>query len=139
QLMFQKVRAAPLRGWALMLQYILDHSDKQMTLKEINDFLESKTSGVDRSSIYRNLESFKKLEIIREIKAKGVKKQFQYIFDQKIHDYFICKSCGKLVRGKRHLFIKIETALKAVPEFSDTGLSIVFYGHCPSCKKTKKR
>jgi Fe2+ or Zn2+ uptake regulation protein len=76
-------RITPARS--LMLQYILDRSSEQISLKEIHAFLVKKMPGIDRSSIYRNLESFKKLNIIKEIKIRGAGKQFQYIFDRKIH------------------------------------------------------
>ena len=56
-----KMRITPARR--ILLQYILDSATKQLSLKEIQAFLEKKLPGVDRSSIYRNLETFKKLDL----------------------------------------------------------------------------
>jgi Fe2+ or Zn2+ uptake regulation protein len=128
-----EMRITPARR--LMLQHILDNSSKQVSLKDIHDFMEKNMPGVDRSSIYRNLEAFKKLDIIQELNLPNVGKRFQYIFDRRVHDYFICKACGKLNRGNKEFFEKIEAALKAVHGFSKANLSAVFYGYCSACAK----
>lgn len=132
-----EMRITPARR--LMLQYVLDNSSKQLSLKEIHDFMAENMPGVDRSSIYRNLEAFKKLDIIQELNLPTVGKRFQYIFDRRVHDYFICKSCGRLHRGNKELFEKIDAALKDVHGFSKANLSIVFYGHCSGCAKKTTR
>lgn len=128
-----EMRITPARR--LMLQYILDNGSRQLSLKEIQDFMERSMPGVDRSSIYRNIEAFKKLDILQELSLPGVGKRFQYIFDRRVHDYFICKSCGKLTRGNKALFEKIDAALKEVHGFSKANLSVIFYGRCSGCAK----
>jgi len=126
-----KMRITPARR--LLLQYILDNHAKQLSLKDIQTYLEKKLVGVDRSSIYRNLETLKKLDIIQELSLPRLGKRFQYIFDRKVHHFYICKSCGKSHRGNKELFEKIEEALKDVHGFSKANLSIVFYGYCAKC------
>ena len=132
-----KMRITPARR--ILLQYILDNPTKQLSLKEIQTFLEKKLSGVDRSSIYRNLETFKRLDIIQELNLPTLGKRIQYIFDRKVHHFYICKSCGKSHRGNEVLFNKIEEALKDVHGFSKANLSIVFYGYCAKCVSVSLR
>src|SRR6185437_9338900 len=79
----------------LLLQFILDHTSEQVSLKDVYEFMDASQTGVDRSSIYRNLEAFKRLDIIQELNLPTVGKRFQYVFDRKVHHYYICKSCGK--------------------------------------------
>jgi Fur family transcriptional regulator, ferric uptake regulator len=117
----------------LLLQFILDNKSRQIAPKEIQDFVESEMTGMDRSSVWRNLELFKKLDIIQELNLPNVGKRFQYILDKKVHHFYICKSCGKANRGNQELFAKIETALKDVHGFSKANLSLVFYGYCSRC------
>lgn len=120
-------------GRRLLLQFILDNKSRQISLKEVTDFLEKNMSGVDRSSIYRNLETFQKLDIIQELNLPKIGKRYQYVLDRKVHHFYICKACGKANRGNKELFKKIETALKDVHGFSKANLSIVFYGYCSKC------
>ena len=126
-----KMRVTPARR--ILLQYILDNKSRQLSLKDVQDFLEDKLQGVDRSSIYRNLEIFKKLDIIQELNLPNVGKRFQFVFDRKVHHFYICKSCGKSNQGNTELFHKIEAALKDIHGFSKANLSVIFYGYCAKC------
>ncbi len=126
-----KMRITP--GRRVLLQFILDNHSRHMSLKQIHDFMDKNMPGVDRSSIYRNLEAFKKMHIIRELSLPNVGKRFQFVFDRQVHHYFICKACGKLNRGNEKLFRNIESALGGVPGFSKANLSVVFYGNCGKC------
>ncbi|MBI2606471.1 MAG: transcriptional repressor [Deltaproteobacteria bacterium] len=130
----QKLRITPARR--LLLQFILNRKATQISLPEIYAYIERHLPGVDRSSVYRNLELFKKLEILHELKLPRVGKRFQYIFDREVHHYFICKACGKLNKGGDALFRRIETALAAVHGFHKANLSVVFYGNCKKCPRS---
>ncbi|MBI4404187.1 MAG: transcriptional repressor [Deltaproteobacteria bacterium] len=130
------MRITPARR--LLLQYILDNQSSGISLRNIYAYMNERLPGIDRSSIYRNLENLKHIEIIQELNLPTVGKQFQYIFDKKVHHYYICKSCGKLNKGNKTLFEKIESALKEVHGFKKANLSVIFYGHCASCSKKKK-
>lgn len=126
-----KMRITPARR--LLLQYILDNKSRQISIQEIQDFVDQKMMGVDRSSIYRNLDAFQKLDILQELNLPGVGKRYQYVLDRKVHHFYICKVCGKANRGNQELFNRIEAALKEVHDFSKANLSAVFYGLCAKC------
>jgi Fur family transcriptional regulator, ferric uptake regulator len=128
-----KMRITPLRR--ILIQFILDNQGKQISPKEIQDYLVSRLSQIDRTSLYRNIEMLKKLDIIRELKIPNIGKRFQYVFDRQVHHYYICKACGKLKTGNHSLFGNIEKALKRVPGFRKANLAAVFYGYCPKCPK----
>lgn len=116
----------------LLLQFIIDNGSRQISLRDIYEYMDSKLTNADRSSIYRNLEVFKKLDIIQELDLPSGK-VFQYIIDRKIRHFYICKSCGKSNRGNEKLFQKIEKALMDIHGFSKAKLSMVFYGYCSKC------
>ena len=122
-------------GRRLLLQFILDNSARRITLAEIHAYLDAQESGMDRASVYRNLQTLKKLEVILELKLPGVGKCFQYVLDRKVHHFYICKVCGKAKSGDRALFERIEAALKDIHGFAKANLSAVFYGTCARCAK----
>ena len=131
------MRITPARR--LLLQYILDNKNRQISISEIQDFLDKNLTGVDRSSVYRNLATFQELGIIQELNLPKVGKRFQYVLDRKVHHFYICKSCGKSNKGNEELFQKIESALKDVHGFAKANLSLVFYGVCSKCGQEKKK
>lgn len=126
-----KMRITPARR--LLLQFILDNKSRRISMQEVQAYLDQHLKGVDRSSIYRNLDALQKLDIIQELNLPGSGKRFQYIFDRKVHHFYICKACGKANRGNEELFRKISNALKEVQGFSRANLSVVFYGYCAKC------
>jgi len=121
-----------------LLQFILDNKFRQISVQDIQDFLDKQIMGVDRSSLYRNLETLQRLDIIQELHLPNVGKRYQYVLDRKVHHFYICKGCGKASRGNEELFSKIETALKDIHGFSKANLSVVFYGYCAKCENGKR-
>jgi Fur family transcriptional regulator, ferric uptake regulator len=129
-----QMRITPARR--MLLQFILDRKSERISLKEIYSFMDTHLKGVDRSSIYRNIETFKKLDIIQELNLPNIGKRFQYVFDRKVHHFYICKACGQASEGKAELFRKIEKALKDIHGFSKANLSVIFYGYCARCSSS---
>ena len=123
----------------VLLQFILDNKTRHLSFKEIQRFMNKRVQGIDRSSIYRNLETFKKLDILQELNFPKIGKRFQYVIGRKVHHFYICKACGKSNRGNIELFRKIESALKEIHGFSKANLSAIFYGYCSKCSSNVNR
>jgi Fe2+ or Zn2+ uptake regulation protein len=120
-------------GRRVLLQFILDNSAHRVTLAEIHAYLDRQRHRIDRASVYRNLQTLKKLEVIQELKLPGVGRCFQYVLDRKVHHFYICKVCGKAKSGDRALFESIDSVLRDIHGFAKSNLSIVFYGTCARC------
>jgi Fur family ferric uptake transcriptional regulator len=130
------LRASGMRitsGRRLLLQFVLDNKARRITLAEIHAFVDAQPRPIDRASVYRNIEAFKRLGILQELRLPDVGKCFQYVLDRKVHHFYICKVCGKAKPGDRLLFERIEAALKEIHGFSKANLSAVFYGTCAKC------
>jgi Fur family ferric uptake transcriptional regulator len=120
---------------ATLIQFFLDNQNRHVPLKELQDYLNKELPDIDRTTIYRNIEKFIGLGVIQELDLPTKGKVYQYVFDKKVHHYYICKSCGKTNKGNQELFEKIEKALKDIHDFSKANLSILFYGLCSKCEK----
>lgn len=125
-------------GRRMLLQFVLDNSARRITLSEIHDYL-GRRHRIDRASVYRNLQTLKKLEVIQELKLPGVGRCFQYILDRKVHHFYICKVCGKAKSGDRSLFERIESALEDLHGFANSNLSVTFYGTCARCRAPARK
>jgi Fur family ferric uptake transcriptional regulator len=117
----------------LLIQFFLDNHNRHIPLREIHDYLYHQIPEVDRTTVYRNIEKFISLGLIQELDLPKRGKVFQYVFDKKVHHYFICKCCGRMNKGNEELFKKVEQALKDIHDFSKANLSVVFYGFCSKC------
>lgn len=117
----------------LLIQFFLDNQSRHILTKELQEHVARHLPDVDRTTIYRNIEKFIALDLIQELDLPKTGKAYQFIFDKKVHHYYICKECGDLKKGDKKLFDRIEKALKDIHDFSKAQLSVVFYGHCSEC------
>ena len=118
----------------LLIQLFLDNQSRHIPLKQVQDHIIKSLPGVDRTTVYRNLEKFVSIGVIQELDLPTKGKVYQFIFEKKVHHYYICKACGKMNKGDENLFGKIEKALKDIHDFSKANLSVVFYGLCAKCE-----
>jgi len=117
-----------------LLQYFIDHHAQSLSLPEIQAHLQDRLPGINRSSIYRNLEMLKSLAIIQKLRVDRGGKRFQFIFERPVHHFIICKACGRVSRGTRRFFEQVEKALRDVHGFEKANLSVTFYGFCSACR-----
>lgn len=125
------LRMTPLKE--LLIQFFLDNQTRHIPSKELQEHVAKGLPNVNRTSIYRNIEKLIVLELIQELDLPKTGKAYQFIFDSKVHHYYICKVCGKVKKGDQRLFSRIEKALKDIHDFSKAHLSVVFYGYCSDC------
>ena len=118
----------------LLIQYFLDNQNKRVSAKQIHEHLSIHLPNIDRTTVYRNIEKFIALDLIQELDLPKVGKAYQFIFDKKIHHFYICKGCGEVKKGDEKLFSRIEKALKEIHDFSKAKLSVVFFGYCSDCE-----
>jgi Fe2+ or Zn2+ uptake regulation protein len=125
-------RVTPARR--LLLQYFIDNRARPLSLPEIQAHLQDRLPGINRSSVYRNLEMLKSLAIIQALRVGGGGRRFQFVYDRPVHHFIICRGCGKVTKGKRRFFEQVEKALHKVHGFEKANLSVTFYGFCPACR-----
>ena len=83
----------------LLIQLFLDNQNRHIPLKQVQDHIINSLPGVDRTTVYRNLEKFVAIGVIQELDLPSKGKVYQFIFEKKVHHYYICKSCGKMHKG----------------------------------------
>jgi Fur family ferric uptake transcriptional regulator len=117
----------------LLIQFFLDNQNRHIPSKELQEHIARHLPDVDRTTIYRNIEKLIELDLVQELLLPKMGKAYQFIFDSKVHHYYICKGCGEVKKGDEKLFSRIERALKDIHAFSKAKLSVVFYGYCSDC------
>jgi len=125
-------RVTPARR--ILLQFLIDNHSRSLSLSEIQTHLQDRLPGINRSSIYRNLEILKTLSIIQELRVAHKGRRYQFVFERPVHHFIICKACGKVSQGKRAFFEQVERALQDIHDFKKANLSVTFYGFCSRCR-----
>ncbi|HET6464440.1 MAG TPA: transcriptional repressor [Nitrospiria bacterium] len=125
-------RVTPARR--ILIQFFIDNHARSLSLPEIQTHLQDRLPGINRSSIYRNLEMLKTLSIIQELRVARKGRRYQFVFERPVHHFIICKACGKVSKGKRGFFEQVEKALQDIHGFKKANLSVTFYGFCSRCR-----
>ncbi len=119
-----------------LLAYLSEHTDEQMTARQIADALASDSISV--SAVYRNLSAMEGEGLLKRSVREGTREAFyQYVAADKCKDslHLSCRVCGKSI----HLGEKeAEQLLYGVLE--STGFQIdksetIIYGVCADCRK----
>src|SRR6185503_2627061 len=84
----------------ILLQFFIDNYTRSLSLPEIQTHLQDRLPGINRSSIYRNLEMLKGLSVVQELRVARKGRRYQFVFERPVHHFIICKACGKVSKGK---------------------------------------
>ena len=119
-----------------LLTYLSEHTDEQMTARQIADALAA--DNISISAIYRNLSALEEKGFLKRSVREGTREVFyQYIAAAKCKDslHLSCRVCGKSI----HLD-EADTTQLIQNTLRNTGFQIektetILYGICEGCRK----
>ena len=119
-----------------LLTYLSEHTDEQMTARQIADALTA--DNISSSAVYRNLSALEEEGLLKRSVREGTREVFyQYIAAAKCKDslHLSCRVCGKSI----HLD-EADTTQLIQNTLRNTGFQIektetILYGICEGCRK----
>lgn len=119
-----------------LLTYLSEHTDEQMTARQIADALTA--DNISISAVYRNLSALEEEGLLKRSVREGMREVFyQYIAAAKCKDslHLSCRVCGKSI----HLD-EADTTQLIQNTLRNTGFQIektetILYGICEGCRK----
>ena len=114
----------------------LSKNKRPLSVLDLQKTLKSKKLAVNKTTVYRELDSLKKEGIILEIQLKGNKRWYE-LSARDHHHHIICTKCDRVEDfagcDSDNL---INKALKQAPDFAKiTNHTVDFIGLCKSCAK----
>ena len=111
--------------------FLMLNKSHQMSMKELYDSL----NNTDRSSIYRNIDLFLKLNIVNKIQIGWKYKiELSDAFRQH-HHHIICSKCGKVKEFKEYPVItKVIKDISLKNKFTPLSHEFNISGLCRNCK-----
>lgn len=108
-------------------------NNKPLTAQEINNLLKEKKVNVDLASVYRSLDLFVKLGIVRALELGEGKKRYEVADENNHHHHLVCNNCGDIediIVNEKNL---IED-MKIKSKFKIDHHHLEFFGLCLSCQ-----
>ena len=119
-----------------MLLELLRQSNGHLDADELYHQARKKNSRISLSTVYRNLQLFKKLGLIEE--HHFVEEHHHYeVKPSTEHQHLLCINCGKVVEFTYPISQKLKEDISKQYEFNITGVEIHLTGLCSSCHEKK--
>ena len=114
----------------------LGNNKRPLSVFDLQKFLKAKKIVVNKTTVYRELNSLKKERVVLEIQLKDNKRWYE-LASRDHHHHIICTKCDKVEDfagcDSKNL---INKALKQAPDFAEiTNHTVDFLGLCKSCAK----
>ncbi len=113
-----------------LLQVLLPYP---LTAQEIFTILKKKKIHIDLASVYRSLDLFVHLGVVREIDLGGNTKHYELVDATNHHHHLICNNCGTIadIQLNEQVFLK---EVKNKSTFKIDHHHLEFFGLCATCQ-----
>ena len=113
---------------------VLKENDGHYNANELFNMVAREISGINFSTIYRNLELLVKLEIVNKLSIEEGLNHFE-LADKGHHHHVICKSCGKVKEIDLCPYKEFEKSKLKEIGFKPMEHRFEIYGLCSKCMK----
>lgn len=126
-----------------IVAYLKEHSGKRFTAREIYNYLKDEVEGINRTTIYRNLDRLcEQGELMRYKEPNQDAWYYQYSeehqhCDQHIHAQ--CSECGKIFHLENDFVDDFEEKLHKFYGLDINASKTMIVGKCEDCSKTNKK
>lgn len=121
---------------ALLLE-LLRQSGGHLDADELYSRARRKNSRISLSTVYRNLQLFKKLGLIEEHHFDEEHHHYE-VKSGAEHQHLLCVSCGKVVEFACPISRKFRENIGKQYDFEITDVEVRMTGLCSSCRTKKK-
>lgn len=124
-----------------IVAYLKEHSGKRFTAREIYNYLKDEVEGINRTTIYRNLDRLcEQGELMRYKEPNQDAWYYQYSeehqhCDQHIHAQ--CSECGKIFHLENDFVDEFEEKLHKIYGLDINASKTMIVGKCEDCSKNK--
>lgn len=121
-----------------LLLDLIHQSDGHLDADELYRLAKEKRARINLSTVYRNLQLFKKLGLVEERHFD----EGHHHYEAKPaadHQHLLCENCGKVVEFACPVSSKMRDEIGRVYGFDITGVEVSMTGLCAECRQNKNR
>jgi Fur family ferric uptake transcriptional regulator len=115
-----------------MIINIIHDQNEHLTAEDIINHVQSRMPGVNKSTIYRILETLEDAGCV--FKSELGKHFIYHHAEEGHHHHLVCRGCGKTVDCKENLFSPIEKSIAETYGYGVNFKHVVIIGLCNECQ-----
>ncbi|MEN3202334.1 MAG: transcriptional repressor [Atribacterota bacterium] len=119
---------------------VFEEKKKHLSAEEVYECLRAKKKKVGIATVYRNLDLFQRMGILRKVHFGDGKEHYEMVPQTPQHHHLICKRCGKVIdcentgREEGEFFAHLKDDFAKRYRFSVESYHVYFYGLCAYCQ-----
>lgn len=121
---------------ALILD-IVRKGDGHLDAYEVYRRARLKQQRLSLSTVYRTLQTLKKLELVEEVHIDETHHHYE-IKRSDEHHHLVCLGCGKVIEFQYPLAEQVKKNIVEARDFRITGSEVRMTGYCSSCQESNK-
>ena len=121
---------------ALILE-IIRHGRGHLDADEIYRRARKKQPRISLSTVYRTLQTLKKLGLVEELHFDEAHHHYE-IKPPTEHHHLVCVACGTVVEFECPLSQKMQEDVSREKGFEVTDVEVRMRGYCPKCRQERK-
>ena len=121
---------------ALILE-IISQGRGHLDAEEVYRRARERQSRLSLSTVYRNLQLFKKLDLIEEVHFDETHHHYE-MKPSVEHHHLVCLGCGKVVEFRYPLSRYVKRNVSEAKDFEIVDTEIRMTGYCPRCRQERK-
>jgi len=139
----ERMRARGLRmtHQRILLAELLENSSEHLDAEAVYQLAHRKDPGIHRATVYRTLNTLKKLGLVDELDLMHVAgdRHFYEIRPAKFHVHLICMRCEKVQEPSGPFWESLDQRIRSETGFRPEVVRLEMGGLCVDCQKKKKR
>ncbi len=112
---------------------VLADSTEHRSADELADQLDEVEPGINRSTVYRTLESLVKAGIVSHVHLPHGATTYHLIADDHVHLHLLCRSCGRITDAPHDLLDDVADRLERSAGFRVDPDHVALTGWCREC------
>jgi Fur family ferric uptake transcriptional regulator len=118
----------------LILDFIHD-KESHLTAEEIIRFVEERSPGIDKSTVYRTLDLLEESGCVTKSEMDG---HFIYHHAGEVHHHhLVCRSCGRTIDCSEDIFTEVKQKLVKHYGFKANLKHMMVKGICKECRSSE--
>ena len=112
---------------------IIHDSGGHLTAEEILEYVHTRVTGVNKSTVYRTLELLEELGCV--FKSELGDRFIYHHAEEGHHHHLVCRTCGKSIDCEEDLFLPVKIAVNENYSFRADFKHVVISGLCANCSR----
>ena len=115
---------------------IINQGGGHLDADEVYRQARQKQPGLSLSTVYRNLQTLKKLGLVKELHFDESHHHYEVKLSSE-HHHLVCLGCGRIEEFECLLSQKMKQEITRKKGFEVTGVEVHMTGYCPECRERK--